>query len=94
MKFSYITVVIGMIVLTFLPIILTRGMSQKDYGLFSLFYPGTKLAILLFDLALTQYITVKLSDKTGIVDFAKSLQELGWRIISTGGTHKLLEEKI
>lgn len=36
---------------------------------------------------------LSVSDKTGIVDFAKSLQELGWRIISTGGTHKLLEER-
>lgn len=33
---------------------------------------------------------LSVSDKTGIVDFAKSLQQLGWRIVSTGGTYKLL----
>ncbi|MCF0175628.1 MAG: bifunctional phosphoribosylaminoimidazolecarboxamide formyltransferase/IMP cyclohydrolase, partial [Bacteroidales bacterium] len=31
------------------------------------------------------------SDKTGVVDFAKSLVSLGWEIIATGGTQKLLE---
>lgn len=31
-------------------------------------------------------------DKTGIVEFAKKLQEFGIEIISTGGTHKTLEE--
>ncbi len=31
-------------------------------------------------------------DKTGIVDFAKRLEALGWEIISTGNTHKTLEE--
>ena len=32
------------------------------------------------------------SDKTGLVDFAKGLVEQGWEIIATGGTQKLLEE--
>lgn len=32
------------------------------------------------------------SDKTGLVDFAKGLVALGWEIIATGGTQKLLEE--
>lgn len=36
---------------------------------------------------------LSVSDKTGIVEFAKYLQQLGWRIISTGGTHKLLEKE-
>src|SRR5690554_5598475 len=31
-------------------------------------------------------------DKTGIVDLAKRLVELDYRLISTGGTYKLLEE--
>lgn len=31
-------------------------------------------------------------DKTGIVDFAKELVDLGWEIISTGGTKKTLKE--
>ena len=30
------------------------------------------------------------SDKTGVVDFARKLEELGWEIIATGGTMKLL----
>lgn len=35
---------------------------------------------------------ISVSDKTGIVEFAKELQELGIEIISTGGTHKALED--
>lgn len=35
---------------------------------------------------------ISVSDKTGIVEFSKKLQELGVEIISTGGTHKTLEE--
>src|SRR5574344_1672307 len=35
---------------------------------------------------------ISVSDKTGIVDFAKSLEELGYEIISTGGTKKALDE--
>jgi len=35
---------------------------------------------------------ISVSDKTGIVDFAKSLQELGIEILSTGGTAKTLKD--
>lgn len=35
---------------------------------------------------------ISVSDKTGIVEFANKLQKLGVEIISTGGTHKALEE--
>ena len=35
---------------------------------------------------------ISVSDKTGIVEFAKELMELGFEIISTGGTRKALEE--
>ena len=35
---------------------------------------------------------ISVSDKTGIVDFAKDLTDLGVEIISTGGTYKLLKE--
>lgn len=35
---------------------------------------------------------VSVSDKTGLVDFVKSLKAEGWDIIATGGTQKLLEE--
>ncbi|MBK5262881.1 MAG: bifunctional phosphoribosylaminoimidazolecarboxamide formyltransferase/IMP cyclohydrolase, partial [Peptostreptococcaceae bacterium] len=35
---------------------------------------------------------ISVSDKNGIIDFAKELKKLGIEIISTGGTHKTLEE--
>jgi len=35
---------------------------------------------------------ISVSDKTGIIDFAKGLVELGFEIISTGGTYKLLKQ--
>ena len=35
---------------------------------------------------------ISVSDKRGVVEFAKSLNELGFEIISTGGTKKALEE--
>ncbi len=35
---------------------------------------------------------ISVSDKTGIVDFAKSLENLGVEILSTGGTFKLLKD--
>ena len=34
---------------------------------------------------------VSVSDKTGLVPFVKGLVDLGWEIIATGGTQKLLE---
>ena len=36
---------------------------------------------------------VSVSDKTGLVPFVKGLKELGWEIIATGGTQKLLESE-
>ena len=35
---------------------------------------------------------VSVSDKTGVVDFARALVALGWEIIATGGTMKALRE--
>jgi phosphoribosylaminoimidazolecarboxamide formyltransferase/IMP cyclohydrolase len=35
---------------------------------------------------------LSVSDKSGIVEFAKGLEGLGWEIISTGGTYKKLQE--
>lgn len=35
---------------------------------------------------------ISVTDKTGLVDFAKGLQEFGVHILSTGGTAKLLRE--
>ncbi|MCF9034445.1 bifunctional phosphoribosylaminoimidazolecarboxamide formyltransferase/IMP cyclohydrolase [Acinetobacter nectaris] len=35
---------------------------------------------------------ISVSDKTGIVEFAKNLSDLGVEILSTGGTYKLLKE--
>lgn len=36
---------------------------------------------------------ISVFDKSGIVDFAKSLHGMGWEIISTGGTSKKLKEE-
>jgi len=36
---------------------------------------------------------ISVSDKTGIVEFAKNLAALDFEIISTGGTYKLLKEE-
>lgn len=33
------------------------------------------------------------SDKTGVAGFARALQSLGWEIIATGGTRRLLEQE-
>jgi len=35
---------------------------------------------------------VSVSDKTGLVPFVQGLAELGWEIVATGGTQKLLDE--
>lgn len=35
---------------------------------------------------------LSVSDKKGLVPFAKSLVELGYELVSTGGTHKVLAE--
>ncbi len=35
---------------------------------------------------------ISVSDKTGVVEFAKELEKLGVEIISICGTHKVLEE--
>jgi len=36
---------------------------------------------------------VSVSDKTGLVGFVKGLVDLGWEIVATGGTQKLLESE-
>ena len=36
---------------------------------------------------------ISVSDKTGIVDFARELHALGIKLLSTGGTAKLLAEQ-
>ena len=36
---------------------------------------------------------VSVSDKTGLVDFVRGLVSLGWEIIATGGTQRLLESE-
>jgi phosphoribosylaminoimidazolecarboxamide formyltransferase/IMP cyclohydrolase len=35
---------------------------------------------------------VSVSEKSGVVEFARGLEELGWEILSTGGTARLLRE--
>ena len=36
---------------------------------------------------------LSVSDKTGLADFARALAALGIRLLSTGGTARLLQEK-
>src|SRR3989338_803435 len=40
-----------------------------------------------------KYALISVFDKTGIADLAKTIQNLGYKIISTGGTAKILKEK-
>jgi len=35
---------------------------------------------------------ISVSDKTGVIDLARSLNKMGWEIISTGGTFSTLKE--
>lgn len=35
---------------------------------------------------------LSVTDKTGIVEFARGLRELGWELVSTGGTARVLRE--
>ena len=35
---------------------------------------------------------ISVSDKTGVVEFAGALKQLGWEVIATGGTMKLLRD--
>jgi phosphoribosylaminoimidazolecarboxamide formyltransferase/IMP cyclohydrolase len=35
---------------------------------------------------------ISVSDKSGVVDFARGLAELGWEIVSTGGTARALRD--
>ena len=39
---------------------------------------------------MTNYALLSVSDKTGIVDFARSLVDYGYTIISSGGTHSVI----
>jgi len=41
---------------------------------------------------LTKRALISVSDKSGVVDLARKLHELGFEILSTGGTKKALEE--
>lgn len=41
---------------------------------------------------MNKYALISVSDKRGVVNFAQGLQELGYEIISTGGTAKTLQE--
>ncbi|MGT2772402.1 bifunctional phosphoribosylaminoimidazolecarboxamide formyltransferase/IMP cyclohydrolase [Streptococcus marimammalium] len=42
---------------------------------------------------MTKRALISVSDKTGIVAFAKRLKDLGWEIISTGGTKNMLDQE-
>jgi phosphoribosylaminoimidazolecarboxamide formyltransferase/IMP cyclohydrolase len=41
---------------------------------------------------MTKRALLSVSDKTGIVDFARTLVDMGWELVSTGGTQKALSE--
>ena len=41
---------------------------------------------------MTKRALISVSDKAGIVDFAKELKNLGWEIVSTGGTKDALDK--
>ncbi|SMB99821.1 IMP cyclohydrolase [Thermanaeromonas toyohensis ToBE] len=40
----------------------------------------------------TRWALLSVWDKTGLVEFARGLVELGWKLLSTGGTARVLEE--
>lgn len=42
---------------------------------------------------LMKRVLISVSDKTGVIEFARELTGLGWEIISTGGTHKAMEDE-
>lgn len=41
---------------------------------------------------MSKYALLSVSDKTGIVDFARGLKEAGYKLLSTGGTAKAIKE--
>jgi len=41
---------------------------------------------------MTKKALLSVSDKNGLVEFARGLVDFGWEIISTGGTHKAIED--
>ncbi len=41
---------------------------------------------------MTKRALISVSDKTGVVDFARALSERGWELLSTGGTYKTITE--
>ena len=41
---------------------------------------------------MTKRALLSVSDKTGIVEFARQLEELGYEVVSTGGTARTLQE--
>ena len=45
------------------------------------------------DLKRVSRALLSVSDKTGLVDFARALAERGIELVSTGGTHKTLSAK-
>ena len=48
--------------------------------------------VLMSDLRPIRRALISVSDKSGIVEFARELTQLGVEILSTGGTYKLLKD--
>ena len=42
--------------------------------------------------SINKFALISVSDKSGLVDFASQLLDLGFTLLSTGGTQKLLSE--
>ncbi|MFH1073030.1 MAG: oligosaccharide flippase family protein [Nanoarchaeota archaeon] len=75
-EFSYIIILLGMIIAPFLPFVLTRTLSLQEYGVYSLYYSFTQLFVVLLEFALSQYIITKLpAERQGerIKDFLSSV---------------------
>ena len=41
---------------------------------------------------ISKKVLISVANKEGLVEFAQALKDLGFQIIATGGTHKLLQE--
>ncbi|MFH1916004.1 MAG: oligosaccharide flippase family protein [Nanoarchaeota archaeon] len=61
--YTYILVLIGLVITPFLPILLTRTISLQEYGVYSLFSALIQLAVVILELSLTQYLLTHIPDK-------------------------------
>ncbi len=70
-----------------------HSLTEKIHAVEHRLYPRVVAQLLLGEEnAKRPRALLSVSDKTGLAELAKGLTELGWEIISTGGTAKLLQE--